>query len=107
MAGLVDDVVSLEREAEAIVAQARAEAKELEKSAFAEAEDYRRKLAEETDQKILDFQKEMEKKYQESVAETEKDLARILNALDQIGSGARKEQIDKIVIKFIELSHGD
>ncbi len=53
MATLVEDIVSLEKEADAIVAQARAEAKELEKSAIAEAEAYRRKLAEETEQKIF------------------------------------------------------
>jgi vacuolar-type H+-ATPase subunit H len=44
MAVLVEDVVSLEKEANAIVAQARAEATELEKLAIAEAEAYRRKL---------------------------------------------------------------
>ena len=107
MAALVEDIISLEKEADAIVAQARAEAKELEKLAFADAEAYRRKLAEETDQKILDFQKEMEKQYQGSVAQTEKDLALALNAIDQIGSGTIKEQINKIVIRFSELSHGD
>ena len=102
MAALVDNVVSLEREADAIVAQARAEAKELEKLTVAEAEAYRRKLAEETNQKISDFQKEMEKKYQSSVAEKEKDLAQALNAIDQIPDDVLKEQIRKIVTKFEE-----
>ena len=95
MAALVEDVVSLEKEADAIVAQARAEAKELEKLAIAEAEAYRRKLAEETDQKVLAFQKEMEEKHQRSVAETEKDLAQALNAIDQIADDALKEQIEQ------------
>ena len=103
MAALVEDVVSLEKEADAIVAQARAEAKELEQLAVAEAEAYRRKLAEETDQKILTFQKEMEEKHQGSVAETEKDLNRALNAIDQIADGRLKEQIEKIVTRFREL----
>ena len=103
MAPLVEDVVSLEKEADAIVAQARAEAKELEKLAIAEAEAYRRKLAEETDQKVSAFQKETEEKHQGSVAETEKDLARALNAIDQIADNTLKEQIDKIVTKFSEL----
>ncbi len=107
MAALVEDVVSLEKEADAIVAQARTEAQELEKLTVAEVEAYRRKLAEEMDQKILAFQKEMEEKYHDSVAETEKDLARALSVIDQIGSGRIKEQVDKIVVKFSELSHGD
>ena len=103
MAPLVEDVVSLEKEADAIVAQAHAKAKELEQLAVAEAEAYRRKLAEETDQKVLAFQKEMEEKHKGSVAETEKDLAQALNAIDQIADGRLKEKIEKIVTKFREL----
>jgi hypothetical protein len=103
MANLVEDVVSLEKEADAIVALARAEAKELEQLAIAEAEAYRRKLAEETDQKVLAFQKEMEEKHKGSVAETEKDLVGALNAIDQIADGRLKEEIEKIVTKFREL----
>ncbi len=103
MANLVEDVVSLEKEADLIVAQGRAEAKDLEKLAIAEAEAYRRKLAEETDRKVLAFQKEMEEKHKGSVAETEKDLVRSLNAIDQIADGRLKEKIEKIVTKFREL----
>jgi len=103
MANLVEDVVSLEKEADVIVAQAYAEARELEQLAIVEAEAYRRKLAEETDQKVLAFQKEMEEKHKGSVAETEKDLVRALNAIDQIADGRLKEEIEKIVTKFREL----
>ena len=103
MAALVEDVVSLEKEADSIVAQARAEAKELEKSGFAEAEAYRRKLTEEMDQKTLAFQREMEDRYLGSVVETNKDLTRALNGIDQIAGTVLKEQINKIVAKFGEL----
>ena len=103
MANLVEDVVSLEKEADLMVAQAYAEAKELEQLAIAEAEAYRRRLAEETDQKVLAFQKEMEDKHQGSVAETERDLGRALNAIDQIAGDVLKEQTYKIVAKFGEL----
>ena len=103
MANLVEDVVSLEKEADVIVAQAYAEARELEQLAIVEAEAYRRKLAEETDQKVLAFQKEVEEKHKGSVAETEKDLVRALNAIEQIADGRLKEEIEKIVTKFREL----
>ncbi len=103
MATLVEDVLSLEKEADVIVAQAYAETKELEKLAIAEAEAYRRRLAEETDQKVLAFQNEMEEKHKGSVAETERDLVRALNAIDQISDGRLKEEIEKIVTKFREL----
>jgi F0F1-type ATP synthase membrane subunit b/b' len=103
MANLVEDVVSLEKEADTIVAQAHAEAKELGKLAIEEAEAYRRKRAEETEQKVVAFQKEMEEKHKSAVAETEKDLARALNTVDQIAGNTLKEQISKIVTKFSEL----
>ena len=103
MANLVEDVVSLEKEADLIVAQARAEEKELEKLAIAEAEAYRRKQAEETEQKVVAFRKEMEAKHKSAAAETEKDLVRALNAIDQIADGRLKEEIEKIVTKFREL----
>jgi len=100
---LVESVLSLEKEANAIVAQAHAHAKELEKLAIAEVEAYRRKLAEETDQKILAFQREMEEKHQRSVSEAEKDLTRSLSGIDQIDSEVLKEQMKQVVIKFSEL----
>ncbi len=102
MAPLVEDVVSLEKEADSIVAQAHAEAKALEKLALAEAEAYRRKVAEETDRKILAFQKEMEEKHRRDVAEAEKDLTQALDAVDRIPDKALEEQINKIVTKFGE-----
>lgn len=102
MAALIEDVVSLEKEADAIVAQARAEAKALEKIAVAEAEAYRRKLADETNRKISAFQRETEAKYEHSVAETGKDLNQALNAIDEIPGHTLKEQIDKIVAKLGE-----
>jgi len=103
MAALVEDVVSLEKEADAIVIHARAGAKELEKLAIAEAEAYRRKLAEGTDQKVSAFQKEMEEKHKRSVAEMEKELVQALSSIDQLADGRLKEEIEKIVTKFREL----
>ena len=103
MANLVEGIVSLEKEADAIVAQAHAEAKELEKSAIAEIEAYRRELVERTDQKTLVFQEEMKGRHERSVAEAEKDLARALEAIDRIAGDVLREQIDRIVRRFSEL----
>jgi hypothetical protein len=103
MANLIEDIVSLEDEADSIVAQAHAEAKELEKSAILEIEAYRQKLAEETDRKVAAFSKEMEEKQMRSAGEMEKDLRRALDAVDQIAGGALNRQIEKIVTKLSEL----
>ncbi len=101
--GLVETIVSLEKQANEIVANARAEAKAIEKSVIEETEAYRQRLAEEISKEISDFQVEMEEKYQGAVAETEKDLTRRLSAIDQIDSEVLKEQIEKIVARFTEL----
>ncbi len=100
---LVENILSLENEADRIVAEAHAEAEEMEKAALLEAEAYRRKLAEETDKKVLAFQKEAEEKHQRSVADVQKELARALTAVDQIESAVLKRQVDRIITKFSEL----
>ena len=102
MQTLVENVMSLEREADSILAQARVDAKEVEKKAQAEAEAHRLKLVEATEQKVSAFQKETREKHQRDIAEAEKDLARALEAVDQISDGVLKEQVDRIVTRFSE-----
>ncbi len=103
MAALVETIVSLENEANAMLAQARSEAREIEESGVAEAEAYRRRLAEETDQKVLAFQREMEERHKGAVAEMEKELAQALDNMDRIPDETMKEQIYRIVTRFSEL----
>ncbi len=100
---LVENILSLENEADRIVAEAHAEAKEMEKSAVLEAEADRRRLTEEADRKVLAFQKETEERHQRSIAEVQKELTRALTVIDQIESAVLKRQIDRIITKFSEL----
>lgn len=97
---LVEKIVSLENEADSIVAAAHTEAKGLEKSTAAEIETYRRKLSTDTDAKVSSFQKEMETKHQASVIEAEAELVRALGAVDRIEENILKRQIDRIVGRF-------
>jgi hypothetical protein len=99
---LVENIVSLENEADSIVAQARTEAKEIEQSVAAEVEVYRRQLAEETEQKVSVFQRETEEKHKHSIAEAEKELAQVLDAVGQISGSVLREQIDRIITRFSE-----
>jgi F0F1-type ATP synthase membrane subunit b/b' len=103
MVTLVENIVSLENEADSIVDSARKEAQELEKSAMADAETYRRKLSVDTDEKISLFRKEMEEKHKASVVEAEAELVRALGAVDQIAEDVLRKQIDRIVNKFSEI----
>ena len=103
MAALVENIVSLENEANAILAQARSETREIEKSGVAEAEAYRRRLAEETDQKVLAFQREIEERHKGAVAGMEKELAQALGDMDRIPDETMKDQVHRIVSRFSEL----
>jgi F0F1-type ATP synthase membrane subunit b/b' len=99
---LVEKIASLENEADSIVAEAHAVVHELEKSAAADIEAYRRKLSEDTEEKVSLFQKQMEAKHKASIVEAERELVRALGAVDQIAGDVLREQSDRIVNKFSE-----
>jgi hypothetical protein len=103
MVTLVEKIVSLENEADSIVAAAHDKARELEKSAIADVEAYRRKLSEDMEAKISSFQIEMEAKHKASAAEAEEELVRALGAIDQIADDVLGKQIARIVNKFSEI----
>jgi F0F1-type ATP synthase membrane subunit b/b' len=100
---LVENIVSLENEADSVVAKARVEAQELEKSAAADIEAYRRKLSEDMEAKVSAFQKQMEEKHKASVVAAEAELVRSLGAVDRIADDVLRKQIDRIVNKFSEI----
>jgi vacuolar-type H+-ATPase subunit H len=100
---LVEEIVSLENEADSIVAAARHEAHELEKSVMADVETYRRKLSEDMETKVSSFQKEVDTKHKAAVIEAEAELVRALGAVDRIADHILKKQIDRIVGRFSEI----
>lgn len=103
MVTLVEKIVSLESEADSIIAAAHDNAHELEKSAMADVEAYRRKLSGDAEAKVSSFQKEMEVKHKASAVEAEEELVRALGAVDQIAGTIVREQIDRIINRFAEL----
>lgn len=103
MVTLVEKIVSLENEADSIVAAAHDKARELEKAAMAEVDAYRRKLSDEMEAKISSFQKDMEAKHKASAAEAEQELARAIGTVDRIADTTLREQINRIVNRFSEL----
>jgi|GEM_PF-1744024 len=103
MTSLVEEIASLENEADSIVARARTEAEEIEKSALAEVEAYRRKLAGDMEMKISAFQREMEEKHKVSADEAERELRQALGTIDQIPDNVIRAQINRIVNRFSEL----
>ncbi|OPY75252.1 MAG: hypothetical protein A4E64_01990 [Syntrophorhabdus sp. PtaU1.Bin058] len=103
MATLVKDVVGLESEAESIVQQAHAEAKQLEKAVEEEIASYRKKLTEETHRKIAEFQKNTEETYRNAQKDAEEELKAVLDALDRIPHNNLQKQVEMIVSRCRDL----
>ncbi|MCX5808941.1 MAG: hypothetical protein NTX36_06165 [Proteobacteria bacterium] len=94
---LVKDVVNLENEAESIIAHAHAEAKQLEKVYEEEIAAYRQKMTEEMNEKIAEFQKNIEETHKAALYEAERELKESLDALNSVSDDAFGSQVDLIV----------
>ena len=102
MATLVDDIVALEREAEGIITQAQAEAKQLEEAARSEIASFRQEIARQVDQRVAAFRGEMEKRHRKAIEEAESGLALSLKAIDETPEEVLKKQVDRIIVRFCE-----
>jgi hypothetical protein len=100
MAMLVKEIVDLEAEAESILAEARAEEQNLEKSVDKEIATYRERLAEELNRKLSAFQKETAERHTSLTAQAESELKEALNDLDNIPGETLRRQVERIVARF-------
>ena len=89
---LVQNILSLEVEADLVVAQARAEAKEVEQSAIVEVEAYRRQSAEETATESFCLSNRDGEKASTLGCRSPEGAVQALDAIDQIAGGVLKEK---------------
>ena len=101
MATLVKDIVSLEKEAESIIACAREEAKQLEEVCGEEIVAYRENMTEETNQRISQFRKEAEETFKVAMDEAERELSTALYDLEHIPDNLIQTQVARIVSRLI------
>jgi F0F1-type ATP synthase membrane subunit b/b' len=97
---LVNEIVRLEDEAEAVLAQAREEAKRIEQAALDEIEAHRLAVTVETQRRISEFQKHAELENARAVALTQEELQKALDALDGIPEQALRDRAARIVERF-------
>jgi hypothetical protein len=97
---LVNDIVRLEDEAEAVLAQARTEAKRIEQAALDEIEAHRHAVAAETQRRISEFQENAELEHARAVALAQEELQKALDALDRIPEQALRDRAARIVERF-------
>ena len=102
MATLVDDIVALEREADGIIAQAQAEARQLEEAAHSEITAFRQVIARQVDERVAAFRDETEKRHRKAVAQAESEVSLALKAIDETPEEVLKKQVDRIIVRFCE-----
>ncbi len=108
MKSLIDDILTLENEANGLLEEARAKAKEIEKASTAKQAAIREEIMADVERRVAVFREEAERKHQEDIARAKAEHEAALAALDQIVDGVIADQADALVAQFREsLVHGD
>jgi len=100
MVKLVEDIVSLEKEAGSIIARAREEAKEFDRICAEENAAYRQSMAEETELRISEFRGEAEESLMVELYKAETELISALDKLEHIPDDLLQAQASQIVSRL-------
>lgn len=100
MASLVEDILSIEKRADRIVAESRAEAVAIEKEAEAEIESLKRDLAEKTTARIETYRREAEARSAQDAAAIDREAQAMLAAVDSIAEDLIRKLTERIVARF-------
>lgn len=100
MASLIDNILSLEKEADLIVEQAHINSKNVHKATEDEIARYRDELARELDIRLKQFKEEAEKRYQDTLAEIDRKRSEKLDALAKLPDEYILLQAKKIIDRF-------
>lgn len=102
MASLIENVVSLEQEADAVVAAAHAEAKEIEKRSVEELAARRAAIETDAAARVEAFRQAAEARYAGELAEAEREFEAASSALRRLDAKAVERQADRVVARFGE-----
>lgn len=102
MESLVGAIVTLEEEADALLAEAEAEAKAMGHRAEEEAASYRDELAREVEQRVAAFEEEAARQHASDLAGAEEALRAGLETIDGLSESAVQHQVERVVSRFRE-----
>ncbi len=102
MPSLVESIVALEDEADAIIAEARKRAKDIRDAANREILRYGEELARSREERLSAFDEEARSRCDEALKAAEDELSGHLKAIDQVSEGVTRAQIDRILARFRE-----
>lgn len=100
MASLIDNIISLEKEADLILERAQASSKNIHKATEDEIARYRNELAGELETRLKQFKAEVEKRYQDSLAEVNRKRSEKLDSLTRLPDDYIVLQAKKIIDRF-------
>lgn len=99
METLVETILSLEKEADSLLEEARGRAKEIEEAAKADLVSYQQEMAREVEARVAAYRREAEEKNQAALAQVEAELQSSLEALDRLDESAVQRQVERIVAR--------
>ncbi|HUW61464.1 MAG TPA: hypothetical protein VMZ06_10695 [Candidatus Bathyarchaeia archaeon] len=100
MASLIEDVLSIESQANDIIAKAHSDAKALDKSAQAQIEQVASEIQARTAQRGEAYRREAEQKHQAALAAEKKESARRLSSLDGLDARLIEKLSGLVVAEF-------
>jgi len=100
---LIDSILSVENEANALIEQARTEAKALEKRADNEIAALQQEIAAKVEQQVAAFRETAVRRHEEEVAKEGAAARKALETVDRIPADLISRQVDKIVARFREI----
>jgi hypothetical protein len=103
MASLMENVLSLEQEADALVAAAHAEAKDIEKQAETDLRARKEAIASETAHRIEEYKASAEARCREDLARAEREHEAATATLQTLDRKAISRQAENVVARFKEI----
>lgn len=103
MNSLIDNILSLEGEANSVLDRARAQAKEIEKDAEVQVAAIQEEVRTAAEQRIAQYRAEAEKKHQADLVQARAGHERALKSIEQISESAVAAQVQRVVARFREL----
>ena len=100
MASLIEDVLSIESQANEIIAKAQSDAKALEKSAHVQIEQAAREIEARTAQRVEAYRRDAEQKHLAALAAEKEESARRLSALDRLDARLVEKLSGLVVAEF-------
>lgn len=102
MASLIENVLSIENQANEIIAKAQAESKNLEKTALAEIERVRQEIDAQTEQRIEAFRADTAKTHEATLAQEKQLAEEQMASLDRLEPGLAQKLAGPIAAKLRE-----